>query len=138
VEVKTLGPLVAGFLKIGRDMNASFAEDILSPEFRQQYPDVVKNIRAAAKRDPASHLGLALLLLAAAQHDATKLLPKVKAPTLVIAGAKDTLLSSSNQRRMAKLLRADFTEIPGCGHDLSLEKPKRTARLVSAFCNAPL
>ena len=61
-------------------------------------------------------------------------LPSIAAPTLVIAGARDTLFTP-------ELLReALVDQIPGarlalvdCGHEIPLERPREFAALIEAF-----
>jgi pimeloyl-ACP methyl ester carboxylesterase len=55
----------------------------------------------------------------------------VKAPTLLIAGAGDTLVSTEFIRRLAKL-RPDWTyeEMPGVGHNPQMEAPERLIPLM--------
>ena len=55
----------------------------------------------------------------------------VKAPTLLIAGAGDTLVSTEFIRRLAKV-RPDWTyeEMPGVGHNPQMEAPERLIPLM--------
>jgi pimeloyl-ACP methyl ester carboxylesterase len=55
----------------------------------------------------------------------------VKAPTLLIAGAGDTLVSTEFIRRLAKV-RPDWTyeELPGVGHNPQMEAPDRLIPLI--------
>lgn len=58
----------------------------------------------------------------------------VKAPTLLIAGAGDTLVSTEFIRRLAKV-RPDWTyeEIPGVGHNPQMEAPDRLMPLILSW-----
>jgi 3-oxoadipate enol-lactonase len=66
--------------------------------------------------------------------DSTPLLARIDVPTLVIAGAEDAVVASSDQRAMADEIRgAEFVEISGCGHLTNLEAPPRFDETVTAF-----
>lgn len=134
IDLATLAPLVAAFLQPGKAMAESFAEHILTVAFRDAHPDAVREIRRTARKAPGSHLDAAVSLLAAARHDARRIARNIKSPTLVIAGAKDTLLPPAQQRVLSRAIKhAEYAEVKGGGHDLSLEKPEQTARLVTRF-----
>jgi glycerol-3-phosphate dehydrogenase len=55
----------------------------------------------------------------------------VKAPTLLIAGAADTLVATEHIRRLARV-RPDWTyeEMPGVGHNPQMEAPERFVDLM--------
>jgi pimeloyl-ACP methyl ester carboxylesterase len=51
-------------------------------------------------------------------------LPRVKAPTLVIAGAEDAALNPDRSRQTAEAIpRCRFLLLPGCGHSAPIEAP---------------
>jgi 3-oxoadipate enol-lactonase len=111
---------------------ACLAERTLSERFRGEQPDRVAAIRAAASLRPAPARSLLLELAAALRHDARSRLGEVRADTLVIAGARDTLLPPEAQRRFARRLpRASF-EVVDAGHDVSTEAPDAVAARVLA------
>jgi pimeloyl-ACP methyl ester carboxylesterase len=62
-------------------------------------------------------------------------LPKVTAPTLVIAGEEDTAVKPERSRKMAEaLLRGRFLLLLRCGHSAPVEVPEAvTAALVGLF-----
>ena len=56
--------------------------------------------------------------------DLRPLLPRISAPTLVIAGALDLIAGPAQARRIAEdTHNVDLVEIPECGHLLSVEEP---------------
>ncbi len=116
-----------------RAAEACLATHVLSTEFRARHPDEVARIRARAAARPASHLGLAAHLAAAALHDVGPRLRDVGAATLVVAGARDALLPAREQERLAAALpQAGFVVVPDAGHDLTAEAPAAVADLVRA------
>ena len=73
-------------------------------------------------------------LHAAAKHDASSILPKLKIPTLVVAGERDNLISPSKMRTMANNLKgAEFFEVRGGTHFLPLEYPALLALKIDDF-----
>jgi 3-oxoadipate enol-lactonase len=120
-------------LKPAREAEACMALRILSREFRTQHPDQVARIRAEALAQPASRIGLAQLMLAAAYHDVRAHLPNISAPTLLLAGERDPLLTLSTQQELLHdIPDARFELIPNAGHDVSVEAPEATAERVIA------
>jgi 3-oxoadipate enol-lactonase len=103
---------------------ACLATRILSKEFRRTHPRDVERIRAAAMARPASHRALVTMLAAAARHDATARLPEIQAPTLVVAGELDPIVSRASQRLLAHIPHARFELAPRVGHDVSVEAPE--------------
>jgi pimeloyl-ACP methyl ester carboxylesterase len=100
------------------------ATRILSHRFRRTRPADARRIRAAAMQRPASHRALVPMLAAAARHDATAHLREIHAPTLVIAGELDPIVSRASQRLLARVPNARFELARGVGHDVSVEAPE--------------
>ncbi|WP_181797160.1 alpha/beta fold hydrolase [Streptomyces sp. WELS2] len=65
--------------------------------------------------------------------DIAPLLPRVTAPSLVVAGTDDTVVPPYHQERMAELIPgARLTHVAG-GHAFPFEAPERFAELVAGF-----
>jgi pimeloyl-ACP methyl ester carboxylesterase len=111
---------------------ACLATRVLSREFRRAHPDVVTRVREAAAARPASHRALLTMLAAAARHDAYAQLPEIHAPTLIIAGERDPLVSAAAQHLLEHIPHARFELAPGVGHDISVEAPEWLASKVIA------
>ncbi|MGW0182769.1 alpha/beta fold hydrolase [Nocardia sp. NPDC003345] len=61
-------------------------------------------------------------------------LARVSAPTLVLWGAEDTWLPSSQAQRLAaRIPGAVATVLPGCGHTVHEDCPARTSALITEF-----
>jgi pimeloyl-ACP methyl ester carboxylesterase len=74
------------------------------------------------------------MLAAALAHDVDARLGGIRAETLVLAGAADTLLPVATQRDLAaRLVRSRFVVVPDAGHDLSVEAPEAVAAAVLAY-----
>jgi pimeloyl-ACP methyl ester carboxylesterase len=61
---------------------------------------------------------------------------RVQAPTLVIWGARDRLISPRLATRTARALRAQLLVLPGVGHIAQLEAPELVARAVAGMWDA--
>ena len=113
---------------------AGLAQQVLSPQFRREQP-----VRAAQIVDQFRGHGGSLRVilqhaLAAARHDATRELSRVRAPALCLAGALDDLVPPAAIAELARRLpRGHFDVIDGAGHDLSLEAPHALAQRVTTF-----
>lgn len=116
------------------EAEASLVTLILSKKFRAEHPEAVRDARALARRFPASHRGLLTMLAAAAQHDALGQLSRIAAPTLVLEGELDPLLSKRSHRELlVDIPGARFEVLAGVGHDLSIEAPEACAQHVLGF-----
>ncbi len=86
-----------------------------------------------ASAHPSSPRSLAVLLSAAARHDALGELARIEADTLVLAGQRDRMLGRTSQDALVERIpRSRLVIVPGAGHDVSAESPERVARLVIA------
>lgn len=82
---------------------------------------------------PAKHV-IFRQALSGALHDATARLPSMKAPTLVVGGSADRLISVENCRHLATLIPNARLEIfDGVGHEVMSEAPDRTSALLREF-----
>jgi pimeloyl-ACP methyl ester carboxylesterase len=64
------------------------------------------------------------------QGVSTETLRRVRVPSIVVWGARDTVDSADSGRAAASLLRSRFVEIPGAGHLSMLEAPRAVARVI--------
>jgi pimeloyl-ACP methyl ester carboxylesterase len=80
-------------------------------------------------------VGLAGSLRAMAERpDAGPQLPSIGAPTLVVAGAQDRLVSLEESRAMASAIPGSrLVALEGAGHLPSLEQPEATTRTLAEF-----
>lgn len=73
-------------------------------------------------------------LLAAARHDACAHLRQIRAPTLVLCGAHDRLLTPASQRALLGAIPdATFEVIARAGHAITDDAPEATAERALAF-----
>jgi pimeloyl-ACP methyl ester carboxylesterase len=69
-----------------------------------------------------------------AEFDCSKALPNIKAPTLVLTGALDQLVSPQNSKFIASLIPgASLIVIPGCGHRMMWEATEECVGFVTEF-----
>lgn len=70
-------------------------------------------------------------------EDLKHLMPKIKAPTLLIWGENDTATPLSDAKTMERLIpEAGLVSFPGCGHYSFLDNPYQFAAVLRSFLNA--
>lgn len=69
----------------------------------------------------------------AARPDATDLLPRIKQPTLVVAGGEDAVMPRAEQERMARAIPNGRIEVlEASGHVPMMEEPQKLASLLTS------
>lgn len=103
-----------------------------SPAFRDERPDVVIATKERLSTDDVrTH---AWAWRAIAELDVFDDLPRIDAPSLVLAGGEDVSTPPSVGRELAQKLRdGRFTELAGAGHMSFIERPDRVAAELTAF-----
>jgi pimeloyl-ACP methyl ester carboxylesterase len=122
-------------------IRASVAEQIrittpwvLDAAFLARRPEVVDEWIAIAESEPRRRLSLLGQLLAAAFHDTSEHIHRIRARTLVITGDRDRLVPMSNSLRLAERIPgARLHIVPGAGHDFPTEQPEEVARVLTEF-----
>lgn len=75
--------------------------------------------------------------LACSQYDASGLVARIRAPTLVLAGGADQLTPPELGRELCRAIpNAQLMEVPNAGHMLVLERPHHTAQLIAGWLNS--
>ena len=70
-------------------------------------------------------------------EDLKYVMPKIKAPTLMIWGELDTATPLSDARTMEKLIKGSGVAVmKGCGHYSFLDNPRQFLAIVDAFLNS--
>lgn len=73
-------------------------------------------------------------LAAGAKHDARAQLGEIRCPALVLIGSRDDIIPADLQDELATSIRSALPAyIEDAGHDLTLDQPVETARLVREF-----
>jgi len=116
------------------DWLTNLARKLLAPLERLHFdPQVILSSPQLRQRllgaDPAKIAGLAVV-----SEDLRQELPKVRAETLIVWGAKDTLAPLRTGKVLAlKLPRARLAVIEGAGHEVMLEAPERFRAVLEPF-----
>lgn len=119
------------------EVEACIARGILSEEFRQRAPEEVARVERIIREEPARRGDLLQLALAAALHDARGALGRIRAPTLVLTGERDTLLARRGAEAVAQgIAGARIEALAGTCHDLVLEHPAIVGERVATFFTA--
>ena len=117
-----------------RDWLANLARKLLAPLERLHLdPQIILTSPQLRQRllgaDPAKIAGLAVV-----SEDLRGELPKVRAETLIVWGAQDTLAPLRTGKVLAlRLPRARLTVIERAGHELMLEAPERFRAVLEPF-----
>lgn len=126
--------MAATFLRRGEEVEAALVDRVLSRAFRAAHPEEARRIEDLVRAEPASRVALLKHALAGLLHDARRQLRGIQAPTLVLAGANDTLLGTEAPRALAEAIpKATFELIADSGHAVTLEQPVVTATRVLRF-----
>jgi pimeloyl-ACP methyl ester carboxylesterase len=130
---------VAGRLRMaGRDGPKVLIDAALErwygPQFRASHPAVVKAVAAMLGRnDPRSFLA-AYRIFAEADQDLAARLGAIAAPTLIVAGERDSGATPAMARRLAALIPgATLAIIPGARHMLPQEHASELNDLLQHF-----
>lgn len=80
-------------------------------------------------------MGTAATLMWARRYDLAleHRLPRLRVPSLVVAGEHDRIVPAGHPRAWAALLGAETVTVPGAGHALLVQEPGRTAGAVAEF-----
>ena len=134
-SAETLGVFALQRLPVSRERRArALIGHLFSPQYAAEHE---QEVRAHLQRLGADRAGLrgALLHLAASSvHDTVPRLPRLQAPTLVLHGELDRMVSPANAELLAERIpRARLAVVPGAGHVPLLERPEEVRDLVLAW-----
>jgi 3-oxoadipate enol-lactonase len=107
---------------------------LFGQEFIEKNPDIVEKRVAKSLEYPTPLHGATRQAAAMMGHDTYELLPKIKLPTLVIAGDNDRLLPFENSRILAsRIPEAELVIIKGAGHEFFIEDAEEANKTVLGF-----
>jgi len=105
-----------------------------SQEFIEKNPDIVDKRVAKQLEYPTPARGATRQTEAIMGHGMYELLPKIKLPTLVIAGDNDRLIPVENSRILAsRIPEAELVIIKGAGHEFFIEAAEEANKKVLDF-----
>lgn len=105
-----------------------------SQEFIETNPDIIEERVAKQLEYPTPKRGATRQAEAIMGHDTYELLPKIKLPTLVIAGDNDRLIPVENSRILAsRIPGAELAIIKGAGHEFFIEAAEEVNKTVLDF-----
>lgn len=107
---------------------------IMSKAAHKANPATAQSWAPFLSREPLDGRVVFSQALAGARHSAWRGLGSIEAPTLVMHGDADRLISVKNAEVLqAGIPNANLSIFPGCGHDLVAETPAEVARQLRAF-----
>lgn len=127
----------AAFQAVGRDpakMMRATLEVITAPGFVARHPEAVDELVEHARQAPTHPAAFMAQLQALLASDRSGRVRDLAAPTLVIHGTEDKLITPENGRRLAARIPGARLELfDGCGHMPMYEQPARLAATVLDF-----
>jgi len=129
-------------VRVMRELDGLNPEEIARQIWKVTYsPGYLENHRELAEDQMRREIATPTPLHAAdlqfqafAEFDCSKALPTIQAPTLVLTGDLDRLVSPQNSRLIASLIpRARLIIIPGCGHRMMWEATDECVGFVTEF-----
>jgi len=105
-----------------------------SQKFIEENPDIVDKRVAKQLEYPTPAHGATRQAGAIIGHDTYELLPKIKLPTLVIAGDDDRLIPIENSRILAsRIPEAELVILKGVGHEFFIEDAEEVNKTILDF-----
>lgn len=120
-------------LRSDRALGECLGAGVLSPAFHETHPERAAAIEREITDAPRSRRSFLALGAAAAAHDARDALPRVTAPTLVLRGALDPLVTAPQADAFRAIPDVHFAVIANAGHAVDLEAPDDVAARLLAF-----
>ena len=130
----------AAFNAVGRDpaaMMRATLEVITAPGFPARAPELLAELVENARRAPTHPAAFLAQFQALLASDRSARVGEITAPTLVVHGTEDKLITPENGRRLAaRIPGAQLVMLEGCGHMPMSEQPAELAAAVLAFLAA--
>jgi len=105
-----------------------------SQEFITKNPDIIEERVAKQLEYPTPDHGAIRQAGAIMGHDTYELLPRIKLPTLVIAGDNDRLIPVGNSRILAsRIPEAELVILKGPGHEFFIEAAEEANKTILDF-----
>lgn len=106
---------------------------------RYRYDSTLVEKHAAQRvARPPSYLGYLSQLAALTGYSTLPGLPFINAPTLILAGDDDPIVSTHNPRVIARFIRnSQLAIVPGAGHLVMVDSPEVVAPMIDDFLAAP-
>jgi 3-oxoadipate enol-lactonase len=129
-------------VRVMRELDGLKPEEIARQIWKVTYsPGYLENHRELAEDQMRREIAAPTPLHAAdlqfqafAEFDCSKALPTLQAPTLVLTGDRDQLVSPQNSKLIASLIpRASLVIIPDCGHRMMWEATEECVGFVTEF-----
>lgn len=124
--------------RVLREGTGSFIEDMAGKLFsgttRTNRPDIVETARQMMRKMSPQDVA-AVQQGIAERPDSTATLATISMPTLLIAGAEDSVPLSEMELMRRQIRGSNLQVISGAGHYAAMEKPDEFGRLLRTFCD---
>jgi 3-oxoadipate enol-lactonase len=112
----------------------ALAEAAFTKGHIEKHPEIIPAMIEARRQRPIDPAALDHRLKAALRHDVYDRLTEIKAPTLVITGRDDALISWENSRLLAdQIPGAELVILEPAGHCFWLEEPQQSLDAIGKF-----
>ena len=96
-----------------------------------------KRAKAGSADYAAASPKMRMILSKVVNEDLCHVMPRIKAPTLLVWGENDTATPLSDARKMERLIPgAGLVSFPGCGHYSFLDNPGQFSAVLLSFLNS--
>lgn len=107
------------------------ARSFFPAQWRDSHPEELAAFVSAFKMADRAGMAIAGRSVMLERASVLPLLPQIKAPTVVVAGAVDPIYPASTLRAAAELIPgASFVEIPASGHISAMDQPERVGAVL--------
>ena len=134
-SVETLGVFALQRLPVSQERKTrALISHLFSPQYAAEHEQEVMEHLQRLGADRAGLRGALQHLAASSVHDTVLRLPSLQAPTLVLHGELDRMVSPANAEQLAERIpRARLAVVPGAGHVPLLEQPEGVRDLILAW-----
>ncbi|MBC8423093.1 2-succinyl-6-hydroxy-2,4-cyclohexadiene-1-carboxylate synthase [bacterium] len=103
----------------------------------RERPELLRQLKRRLRSGDAEGLALSLESIGAGSYPSLwERLPELRMPVLLVCGARDAKFVALNREMAERLPDARLVVVPGVGHNVHLEEPRRFARIVGEFLAA--
>ncbi|NOT55907.1 MAG: alpha/beta fold hydrolase [Deltaproteobacteria bacterium] len=115
----------------------ALAEACFTKGYIEAHPEVIPAMIEARRQRPIEPVALGHRMKAAHAHDTYDRLPRITAPTLVITGKDDVLISWENSRILAdRIPGAKYVLLEPAGHIFWVEQKEQSLSAMTTFLQA--
>ncbi len=135
-ERRRIVPLVGLYRVLGpaRFLRAAVADALLTPAVRADVPETAELVSDTLRQADRKGFLMTMRSVMLGRPDLSSLLPRIAAPTLLVAGGDDPMWTAASASAAAALLpHGQAVTVPGTRHMPALEAPDEVTGLITQF-----